>query len=123
MASRPLSNRRPLPAASSFIDSLRAAWSSAAERFAFARAAQALRAAAALCLPVRALIASISGSRDSGTRLGRGLGGRLFGVRPPHPCWNIARAVEHTPNVDIFCRFDIEHYVWKAPERPRAQAR
>src|SRR5487761_910696 len=62
MASRPVRKRRPLPADSSFNESLRAARSSAAERFAFARAAQALSAAAALRLPVRALSASISRS-------------------------------------------------------------
>ena len=51
MASRPLRKRLPLPVASSFNESLRAARSSAMERFAFARAAHALSAAAALRLP------------------------------------------------------------------------
>jgi len=62
MASRPLSKRRPLPVVSSFNESLRAPLSCAAERLAFARAAQALSAAVALRLPVRALSASISPS-------------------------------------------------------------
>jgi len=61
-ASRALPKRRPLPAASSFSESLSAARSAAAERFGFARAAHALSAAAALRLPVRALSASISPS-------------------------------------------------------------
>src|SRR5262249_30743159 len=62
MASRPLLKLRPLPVASSFRESLRAALSSAIERFAFARDAHALSAAAALRLPVRALSAAISRS-------------------------------------------------------------
>src|SRR5215469_12842724 len=52
MASRPLPKLRRLPVASSFKDSLRAARSSAMERFASARAAHALSAAAALRLPI-----------------------------------------------------------------------
>jgi len=60
MASRPLRNRRPFPADSSFKDCLSAARSSDSERLGFARPAQSLSAAAGLFLPVRALSARIS---------------------------------------------------------------
>src|SRR6185312_5121604 len=52
MASRPLRKRLPLPAVSSFNDSLNAALNSAIVRSRLARAAHAFRAASAFLLPV-----------------------------------------------------------------------
>ncbi len=40
-----------------------------------------------------------------------------------HPRGDVARAMQHAPNVDMVRGFDVEHDVRDAPDRPRAQAR
>lgn len=50
-------------------------------------------------------------------------GEELSGIRLLHPCWNVARAVKHAPNINMVLCFNVEHGVREAPERPREQAR
>jgi len=35
-----------------------------------------------------------------------------------HPGRNVARAMQHAPNVDAILRVDVEHEVRKSPKRP-----
>ena len=37
-----------------------------------------------------------------------------------HPRGDVARAIQHAPNVDMVRGFDVEHDVREAPDRPRA---
>ena len=58
---------------------------------------------------------------DSNEASNRDLG--LFAPGPLHPRGDVARAMQHAPNVDMVRGFDVEHDVRDAPDRPRAQAR